>query len=333
MTDSVAGPAGAAPAGARASGAGAVAAVDWGGTWLRVAVARGGAWLVQAREARPDGFGSQCSLVVELVRRLGAEAGAPVRALGVGIAGVTRNGRVESASNLGLRGPCDLAGRLRDALGRPVVVVNDTQAAAVGEATSFGPGMIVLLTVGTGIGGAVVSDGRLVTGEGAAGDFGHMTVDVHGPPCVCGGRGCLEQLVSGRVLDEVARGLGLAHAGELDLAAAGDLRARAALEAAADTLTWALRSVVAAADPRVIVLGGGLMGSGRLLPRLVGERWAAVRPPWSAAELRTARLGADAGLHGAARLGAALLASSPALPGPPRRLQLGDVAWSRGPAS
>jgi glucokinase len=338
LTGSVAGPAGAAPAGAGASGAGAsgagaVAAVDWGGTWLRVAVARGGAWLVQAREARPDGFGSQCSLVVELVRRLGAEAGAPVRALGVGIAGVTRNGRVESASNLGLKAPCDLAGRLRDVLGRPVVVVNDTQAAAVGEATSFGPGMIVLLTVGTGIGGAVVSDGRLVTGEGAAGDFGHMTVDVHGPPCVCGGRGCLEQLVSGRVLDEVARGLGLAHAGELDLAAAaGDPRARAALEAAADTLTWALRSVVAAADPRVIVLGGGLMGSGRLLPRLVGERWAAVRPPWSAAELRAARFGADAGLHGAARLGAALLASSSALPGPPHRLHPGDVAWSCGPA-
>jgi predicted NBD/HSP70 family sugar kinase len=135
----------------------------------------------------------------------------------VGIAGVTRNGRVESASNLDLRVPCDLAGRLRDVLGRPVVVVNDTQAAAVGEATSFGPGMIVLLTVGTGIGGGVVSDGRLVTGEGAAGDFGHMTVDVHGPPCVCGGRGCLEQLVSGRVLDEVARGLGWRTPGSLIL--------------------------------------------------------------------------------------------------------------------
>jgi hypothetical protein len=93
------------------------------------------------------------------------------------------------------------------------------QAAAVGEADALGPGTTVLLTVGTGIGGAVVCDGRLVPGEGAAGDFGHMTMDVHGPPYVCGGRGCLEQLVSGRALDDLARTLGLRHAGELDEAA------------------------------------------------------------------------------------------------------------------
>jgi glucokinase len=309
-----------------------VAGVDWGGTWLRAALARDGELLAQVREPRPDGFDEQCALVVDLVRRLGAETdagaraagaqavgartvGAPApgapdagaRAVGVGIAGVTRGGRVESASNLGLHSPCDLASRLRDALARPVVVVNDTQAAAVAEAAALDPGTAVLLTVGTGIGGAVVRDGRLVPGEGAAGDFGHMTVDVHGPPCVCGGRGCLEQLVSGRVLDEVARGLGHAHAGELDEAARdGDPAARAALDEAAVMLAWGLRSVVAAADPRVIVLGGGLMTAGRLLPRLVSARWLAVRPPWSAAELEPARFGADAGLHGAALLAARL---------------------------
>jgi len=63
-----------------------------------------------------------------------------------------------------------------------------------------------------------------------------------------------------------------------------------------------LRSVTAAADPRVIVLGGGLMGSGRLLTRLVLERWPAVRPPWSAAEVRLSRFGGDAGLYGAVLL-------------------------------
>jgi predicted NBD/HSP70 family sugar kinase len=68
----------------------------------------------------------------------------------------------------------------------------------------------------------------------------------------------------------------------------GDL-GRGALVKAADTLTWALRPVVAAADPRVIVLGGGLMADGRPLPRLVGERWPAVRPRWPAARLRAAR--------------------------------------------
>ena len=67
-------------------------------------------------------------------------------------------------------------------------------------------------------------------------------------------------------------------------------------------LAVALRSVTAVADPRVIVLGGGLMASGRLLPRLVFNRWPTVRPAWSAAELRLSRHGADAGLHGAALL-------------------------------
>lgn len=276
-----------------------VAAVDWGGTWLRAAVVRDGVVLGSVREARPSGFDEQCARVAEMVGRMGV----PVRALGVGIAGVVRGGRVESASNLGLRAPCDLAGRLRSASGIPVVVVNDTQAAAVAEADALGPGTAVLLTVGTGIGGAVVCDGRPVLGEGAAGDFGHLTVDVHGPPCVCGGRGCLEQLVSGRVLDNVARSLGFRHAGELDEAARGGSEAaRGALEEAASVLAAGLRSVIAAADPRVIVLGGGLMASGRLLPRLALNGWPAVRPAWSAAELRLSRLGADAGLHGAGLL-------------------------------
>jgi glucokinase len=306
-----------------------VAAVDWGGTWLRAALARDGELLAWARQPRPAGFDSQCDLACDLVGRLGTELGQPARALAVGIAGVVRGGRVASASNLGLSTPVDLAGRLRERCGIPAAVVNDTQAAAVAEAATLGPGTAVLLTVGTGVGGAIVSGGRLVLGEGAAGDFGHMVIDACGPVCACGGRGCLEQLVSGRVLDETARELATTgasprladqlaerlaaglHAGDLDEAArAGDPAALAALERAAAMLAAGLRSVTAAADPAVIVLGGGLMAPDRLLPRLVAERWLAQRPAWSPAELRLARLGADAGLHGAAILAARLAAES-----------------------
>jgi len=184
-----------------------VAAVDWGGTWLRAALARDGELLAWARQPRPAGFDSQCDLACDLVGRLGTELGQPARALAVGIAGVVRGGRVASASNLGLSTPVDLADRLRERCGIPVTVVNDTQAAAVAEAATLGPGTAVLLTVGTGVGGAIVSGGHLVLGEGAAGDFGHMVIDACGPVCACGGRGCLEQLVSGRVLDETARDL------------------------------------------------------------------------------------------------------------------------------
>jgi glucokinase len=97
------------------------------------------------------------------------------------------------------------------------------------------------------------------------------------------------------------------HAGDLDAGAStGDPAALAALDSTAATFALALRSVTAAADPRVIILGGGLMGSDKLLPRLVRERWRAERPPWSAAELLPAAFGADAGLRGAALLAASL---------------------------
>jgi len=296
-----------------------VAAVDWGGTWIRAALAHGGELVVQTRRRRPDGVSEQCDLVCELIGGLAAELGRPPSRLGVGIAGITRHGRVESASNLGIRSPFDLERRLSEQSGLPVVVVNDTQAAAVAESARLGPGTVVLLTFGTGIGGAIVADGQLVLGEGAAGDFGHLVMDPDGPECACGARGCLEQLVSGRVLDQQARDLAESgkspwlaarrrshprlDAGDLDAAAqAGDPAAITALERAAGILATGLRSVTAAADPRTIVLGGGLMTSGRVLPRLVRERWAGQRPPWSAAELRPALLDADAGLRGAALL-------------------------------
>jgi glucokinase len=303
-----------------------VAAVDWGGTWLRAALARDGELLAVERRPRPGGFEAQVDLVCDQVRRLGAGQEEPARTLAVGIAGVVRGRRLVSASNLGLFAAFDLESRLRERCGIPVTVVNDAQAAAVAEAAGLGPGTTVLLTVGTGVGGAIVSDGALVLGEGAAGDFGHMVMDAGGPPCACGGQGCLEQFVSGRVLDEVARELAdtgaspwlaaraaatgerALHAGDLDEAArAGDPAALAALEQAAATLAAALRSVTAVADPATIVLAGGLMTPGRLLPRLVTERWPGQRPAWSAADLRPARLGADPGLHGAAILAARLI--------------------------
>jgi glucokinase len=289
-----------------------VAAVDWGGTWLRAGLAVDGSLLVRDRHRRPDGIEEQCDFLCGLVRRLGDELGQPPAALCAGIAGITRRGWVESAANVGIHRPYDLAGRLSRCSDVPVAVVNDVQAAAVAEAASLGPGTAVLLMAGTGIGGAIVHDGRLMPGEGAAGDFGHMVLAPDGPECVCGRRGCLEQLVSGRVLDEVARDLGIVHAGDLDAAARGGHPAAvAALDHAAATLAVALRSITAVTDPAVIVLGGGLMTGGRLLPQLVRKHWRAERPPWSSAEVRPAMLGPDAGLIGAAMLAAGLISPLP----------------------
>jgi glucokinase len=297
-----------------------VATVDWGGTWIRTALATADRKLLgQSRRPRPAGLADQCDLVCVEVAALAVSLGLRPAALGVGIAGIVRNGRVESAANVGITQPFDLARRLQDGTGLPVVVVNDTQAAAIAEASQLGPGTYVLLTVGTGVGGAIVADGRLVPGNGAAGDFGHMVVALDGPRCVCGGRGCLEQFVSGRVLNLAAEQLartgtspwlaaraaeaGRVHAGDLDLAAqAGDGPATAALERAASALVAGLRSIAAAIDPDIVVLGGGLLSPASLLARLVDQGWRTARPRWSATELRPAVLGEEAGLRGAALL-------------------------------
>jgi glucokinase len=310
-------------------GGGIVAAVDWGGTWIRAALATpDGELLARLRHRRPSEVSAQCGMVAQLVGDLIDHDGQQPRALAVGIAGIVRRGQVHSAVNLGIRRPLDLVGALRTSTGLPVHILNDTQAAALAEAAGRGAGMTVLLTVGTGIGGAIVSDGTLITGGGAAGDFGHMTMSLDGPACACGGRGCLEQLVSGRVLDDTARELAASgaspwltaqaraypprtlHAGDLDDAARdGDPVALDALQQAAAILAAALRSVVAATDADSIVLAGGLMAGGRLLPELVRQRWPGERPSWSGAELQPAALGDDAGLRGAALFAAAHMAA------------------------
>jgi glucokinase len=300
-----------------------VAAVDWGGTWIRVGLATAdGHLLDQVRHRRPADLAQQRAVVTDGIAGLTDALGTRPVAVGVGIAGVTRGGVVESAVNIGIMQPTDLARQLQGDTGLPVTVVNDTQAAAVAEASELGNGINVLVELGTGIGGAVVSAGRLVLGSGAAGDFGHMVVMADGPSCPCGGRGCLEQLVSGRILDIAAQRLaatgaspwlaakaraqGKVHAGDLDAAArASDQAAHDELARAASALVAGIHSITAALDPEVIVLGGGLLRPGSLLATQVRDRWREQRPHWSAAELRPALLGAEAHLRGAALIATA----------------------------
>lgn len=296
-----------------------VAAFDWGGTWIRGALVERDQILASERARSPTSPGDQIVLVASLVGRLAAQAETAVEAVGIGVAGIVREGRVLSGSNLGLK-EFDLKGELERVLSLPVRVVNDTQAVALAELSMSGPGeTAAFLSVGTGIGGAVVHDGRLFTGRGAAGDFGHMPVVVDGPLCACGSKGCLEQLASGRVLNtvaaeiaasgrssrlaEIARSGRLLHAGDLeDAAAAGDRAATAALGAVAGALVTGLRAITAAYDPDRIVVGGGLLRRGSYLLERLETGWAEQRPAWSTAALTSALRGDDAGLLGAAIL-------------------------------
>lgn len=200
-----------------------------------------------------------------------------------------------------------LAARIGGELGLPAVLERDTQVAILAEG-HFGAARgltdYVYLTVSTGIGGAVVSDGRLLRGpDGLAGELGHLTVDIDGPPCGCGARGHLEAIASGTA---IARAMGV---GEASLVAAleeaGDPAASEVMERARQAFAAAVVSIVDVFNPQRIIVGGGVaMGQGdRLLdPARAAIRKTAFRRQADRVELVPAQLGDDVGLIGALSL-------------------------------
>jgi predicted NBD/HSP70 family sugar kinase len=301
-----------------------VGAVDWGGTWIRAALVGGARILHRERVARPAALPDQYRAAADLVRHCAATVGCDPVAVGVGVAGVVQRGIVVTAINIGITSATDLRQGMADELGGsvPVVVVNDGQATALGLATRWPDELTAVITMGTGLGGAVVDRGRLLTGNGGAGDFGHVVVQVDGPPCPCGGIGCLELLVSGKVLAGAAETLAASgrseflaarrelgrtlHAGDLqDAAAAGDRDAQAVLERAAIAFAAGVRTVVAALDPARIAVAGSLLADDAPFGRLARQRWAEVRPAWCHTGLTAVTGDEDAALLGAAGVAAA----------------------------
>lgn len=204
--------------------------------------------------------------------------------------------------------------RLAERWQLPVVLDNDANCAAVAELTlgaARGVDSFVLVTVGTGIGGAVVDGGRLVRGaNGMAGEFGHMQVVPDGVPCQCGLSGCWEQYASGTTLPrligderpELTDGLAVGVA-----AVSGDRVARAAVAEVGDWLGVGVANLVSALDPALVVVGGGVSAVGDLL--LDPARVALGRSVLAAGHRRLppivrARFGPEAGAVGAAYLAA-----------------------------
>jgi glucokinase len=217
---------------------------------------------------------------------------------------------------------------LAEATGLPAFVDNDATLAMLAEhrlGGARGAGDAVLLTIGTGIGGGLVSGGRLVRGaHGAAGEPGHMTIDADGPPCPgdCPGRGCLEAYVSGPALaalgyDYARRGpdynLGrilaangvLTAADVIQSARSGDAGAYEALTRMGAKLGAGIASLLNLLDPEVVVIGGGVgvdAGVNLLDTAAQVARERALEPAASAARIEVAALGEDAGMIGAALL-------------------------------
>ena len=297
--------------------------IDLGGTKIEgLALAGDGREIDRRRVAAPRGNYDDTIHaiigVVSAIERAGpAEAGRTEPAkVGVAIPGaISRDtGLIKNANSTWLNGK-PLAEDLSRALGRPVRLANDANCFALSEATdgaAADAAVVFGVIIGTGTGGGLVIDGRIVAGANAiAGEWGHNPLpapegDEHpGPPCYCGRSGCIETFLSGPALarDHVAHGGDdLTAAGIAASAERGDARATATLDRYERRFARAIASIINVVDPDVIVLGGGLSNITRLydrIPRLWGAHVFSDRVD---TRLVRARHGDSSGVRGAAWL-------------------------------
>lgn len=301
--------------------------VDLGGTKMLVGVLAG-TEILHSRREPSRGLGED-ELVELLVRELTSarEARPEAVAIGLGIPATLnqKTGVAVSAVNLPLR-ELPIRELVEERVGLPTFVDNDANVAALAE-NLYGAGRgsddMVMLTIGTGIGGGLVLNGELYRGAtGAGAELGHTVIDIDGPPCQgnCPGRGCVEALASGTALGREARAAAeeapdsalaamLAEGREIDgraateAAQAGDPTAIAVFETVGRRLGAALTTFANVFEPQSFVVGGGVMAAGDLLldPAREVLRTRAL-PPMNEVPVLAAELGPEAGLIGAAAL-------------------------------
>ena len=304
--------------------------VDIGGTKIAAGVVDEQGEILARKRVATAGRSAETveRTVSDLVKQLQRDF--DIEAIGIGAAGFVdeKRSRVNFAPNLGWRDePLRMA--VESATGLPVVIENDANAAAWGE-YRFGAGRgsdyLVAITVGTGIGGGIITEGALYRGRyGAAAEFGHLSVDPGGRPCGCGNRGCWEQYASGNALVREARYLASERRTEaekmLDLgdgtpegvqgvhvttaAREGDPVALAAFDFVSRWLGQGMADVAAILDPECFVIGGGVSEAGDILlgstVRAFGESVTG-RDHRTLPKIVVAQLGNAAGLAGAADL-------------------------------
>ncbi|MFT4036244.1 MAG: ROK family protein [Patulibacter sp.] len=265
------------------------------------------------------------AVLVEEIEALRAQAAAPIAAVGLGIPGLLdRDGRVQHAPNLLVAPGTAIAQQVADAVGLPVAADNDANCAAIAEheaGAGRGHDDLVVLTVGTGVGGGVIVAGEPLRGaHGMAAELGHIVIDADGRPCLgnCPNHGCLEAEASGTALGRIARGMAAGQpggtlagelvAGTLDgvrvttLAQAGDQEAIDALRRLGISLGVGISSLANIFDPGLVLVGGGVSAAGELLIAPAREEFQrrALPPIAQRTVIEAAQFGNDAGLIGAA---------------------------------
>lgn len=308
---------------------GPILGIDIGGTKLAAGVATADGEVL-AHGRRPsgaaDGPDAMIERTVELARAVVADAGlslGEVARIGIGCGGPLDPWRGVILNALNNPGWIDvpIVARIEEALGRPAYLDNDANAAAMGE-HRFGAGRgvrnLVYLTVSTGVGGGVILDDRLISGEnGNAAELGHISVKVDGRPCHCGAIGCIETYCSGTAIadrtreqlaatDDPSRLRDLAPmaiTAEVVSAAArdGDPLAGAIWDETMTLLGAGITSIIHAFNPRLVILGGGVTRSGEQLFEPVRRTVAERAMPWlrQVVRIEPAALGEMTGILGA----------------------------------
>jgi len=292
--------------------------VDLGGTKTEaVALAPSGAELARLRAPTPDaGYDSVVRHIAELVAAVETRAGAQAPAIGIGTPGSLSpaTGLIRNSNTTVLNGRA-FDRDLSAALDRPVRLQNDANCFALAETmagVAQGRNTVFGVILGTGVGGGIVSGGRVLAGHNlVAGEWGHNRLpaaspgEFPGPPCYCGRNGCIETWCSGPAMtaDHAnATGDTLDPPRIAARAAAGDVAAVATLERHLDRLGRALAGVVNLLDPNAIVLGGGLSNLDHLCDRLPGAMRPHIISDVFTTPILKNRLGDSAGVIGAAWL-------------------------------
>lgn len=295
--------------------------IDLGGTKIEaIALSSGGEEIARRRVPTPRDYAPLLDAITGLVRDV-ERAAAAVGTVGIGIPGavVPRTGLVKNANSTWLNGR-PLGRDLEQRLGRPVRLMNDANCFALSEATdgaAAGAHVVFGVILGTGVGGGIVVDGRLLLGANLiAGEWGHNPLpwpeadEWPGPPCYCAKRGCIEAWLSGPGFerDHAERtGLTLSAPEIVRAAGGGDPGATATLDRYHDRLARALASLIHVLDPDVVVLGGGMSNiaglpeaASALLPRYLFAAGAGSDP--IATRVVRAAHGDASGVRGAAWL-------------------------------
>lgn len=294
--------------------------IDIGGTKFTLALADERGDIVKlVRKRTPAARGAPAIVdgifrVVPQFIRLAKARGGAVQRIGVSFGGPVDYAKRRILLSHHVEGWADypLCETLEKAFGLDVVIDNDCNVGALGE-WKFGAGCghrnLLYVNVGTGIGGGIIIDGKLLRGErNLAGEIGHVTVDPNGPVCTCGRRGCLESLASGPYIGLRAKAWkrdGRITAEQVFAAARrGERWAREIVAEAADALAFAIGAAVNLCNPSIVIIGGGVSEVGELLLRPLRRALPKYTLDLHRRRLKIvcAALGYDAGVRGAVAL-------------------------------